>query len=61
MAKSTNSHKILLGKGNELEEEGSFDEAEKLYLEAIDKQPLEAGAYNRLMIIYRKQKAPDAE
>lgn len=61
MTKPAESHKSLLEKGIGLEKEGAFDKAEKLYLEAISKHPLEAGAYNRLMIMYRKQKALKTE
>jgi len=56
MKKEIHTHKSLLEKGLVLEQEGDFDQAEKLYLDTIRKHPLEAGSYNRLMIIYRKQK-----
>jgi hypothetical protein len=61
MAKEFQSHKSLLEKGLELEKDGAFDQAEKLYLETIKNHPLEVGAYNRLMIIYRKQRAIEKE
>jgi hypothetical protein len=61
MAKEIQSHKSLFEKGLAQEKDGAFDQAEKLYLETIRKHPLEVGAYNRLMIIYRKQKAIEKE
>lgn len=55
------SHKSLMEKGHQLEKEGEQDKAIRLYLTAVKKDPLNAAAYNRLMILYRKQKAPRKE
>lgn len=55
------SHKSLMEKGHQLEKEGEQDKAIQLYLTAVKKDPLNAAAYNRLMILYRKQKAPRKE
>ena len=40
----------------ELESEGDYKSAEKLYLRLIKNKLTDIQAYNRLMIIYRKQK-----
>ncbi|KAA5532172.1 hypothetical protein F0919_15335 [Taibaiella lutea] len=41
----------------QLEKENKPEEAEKAYLEIIKEIPAAYEAYNRLLIIYRKQKA----
>ena len=46
----------LLESGRDLEAEKDFDEAVKIYSGILKKNPLNEQAYNRLMIVYRKQK-----
>ena len=46
----------LLKKANELERNGELDEAASLYEKIIIAEPNRETAYNRLMIILRKQK-----
>ena len=46
----------LLEEGLSLEAEGDLKEAEKHYNIVLDKDSLNVTAYNRLMIIFRKQK-----
>jgi tetratricopeptide (TPR) repeat protein len=46
----------LLEKANELEKNGELDEAASLYEKIIKADPHRETAYNRLMIILRKQK-----
>jgi hypothetical protein len=41
----------------QLEKEGKTAEAEQAYLKTIKEMPTAYEAYNRLLIIYRKQKA----
>nr|WP_295870284.1 hypothetical protein [uncultured Chitinophaga sp.] len=55
------SHKSLIEKGHQLEKEGALDKAIQIYLTAVKKDPLNAAPYNRLMILYRKQKEPRKE
>lgn len=55
------SHKSLIEKGLQLEKEGATDKAIQLYLSVVKKDHLNAAAYNRLMVLYRKQKAPRKE
>lgn len=50
------SHKSLLEQARQLESEDDLAGAIKLYNEALSNDPLTIAAYNRLMIIYRKQK-----
>ena len=45
----------------ELEKQGRLDEAEKVYKGIIRANPHDEKAYDRLMIIYRKQKDPGSE
>lgn len=51
------SHKSLLEQARQLESEDDFTGAIAKYNEALSNDPLTIAAYNRLMIIYRKQKA----
>lgn len=46
----------LLNAARLLEAEGKADEAIKAYSSVTARDPLRAAAYNRLMILYRKQK-----
>jgi tetratricopeptide (TPR) repeat protein len=46
----------ILDRGRELESKGELEEAAAAYEKAIKAYPLNEMAYNRLMIIYRKQK-----
>ncbi|NML39196.1 tetratricopeptide repeat protein [Chitinophaga sp. G-6-1-13] len=55
------SHKSLIEKGLQLEKAGEPDKAIQLYLQVVKKDHLNAAAYNRLMVLYRKQKAPRKE
>ncbi|SKA42754.1 Tetratricopeptide repeat-containing protein [Chitinophaga eiseniae] len=55
------SHKSLIEKGHQLEKEGAPDKAIQVYLAAVKKDPLNAAAYNRLMVLYRKKKEPRKE
>ncbi|MGN7824007.1 tetratricopeptide repeat protein [Chitinophaga sp. 22536] len=55
------SHKSLIEKGLQLEKEGEPEKAIQLYLDVVKKDHLNAAAYNRLMVLYRKQKAPRKE
>ena len=50
------SEKELLQDAGEAEAEGSFDQAIDLYKLLIRKNDLESYYYDRLMIIYRKQR-----
>ncbi len=45
-----------LAQARSLEAEGNYKESEKLYLRLIKNKLTEVAAFNRLMIIYRKQK-----
>ncbi len=45
----------------QLEQEGSLNEAAKLYEQVIRSKPLDEHPYNRLMIIYRKLRQPKDE
>lgn len=56
MATNKKSKKELLKEARSQELEGKTNEAIKSYSLVISKDPLEAGAYNRLMILYRKLK-----
>jgi len=51
-----NSYKDLIKKAEEAEDDEQLDEAVKLYREAMKVEPSYELPYNRLMIIYRKQK-----
>jgi tetratricopeptide (TPR) repeat protein len=51
-----NSYKDLITKAEEAENNGQLDEAVKLYREAMKVEPSYELPYDRLMIIYRKQK-----
>lgn len=46
----------LLESGRKLEADKQFDESVKIYSGILKKNPLNEQAYNRLMIVYRKQK-----
>jgi len=46
----------LLNKAKRLEKQGSTDEATSVYEKIISKDPYDENAYNRLMIIHRKNK-----
>jgi len=46
----------ILKEAANAEQNENFPEAEKLYKKAMKQSPLNETAYNRLMIIYRKQK-----
>lgn len=50
-----------LSRGMELEKEGLYDEAEKVYKAIVHANPHAEMAYDRLMIIYRKQKKTETE
>lgn len=50
------SHKSLLERAHQQEAADDLPAAIKLYEEAIQNDPLTIAAYNRLMVIYRKQK-----
>lgn len=56
MAASKKSKNELLKEARSQELEGKTDDAIKSYSKVISKDPLQAGAYNRLMILYRKLK-----
>lgn len=56
MATNKKSKKELLKEARSQELEGKTNEAIKSYSLVISKDPLEAKAYNRLMILYRKLK-----
>lgn len=56
MAANKKSKKELLKEARSQELEGKTNEAIKSYSLVISKDPLEANAYNRLMILYRKLK-----
>lgn len=56
MAANKKSKKELLKEARSQELEGKTNEAIKSYSLVISKDPLEAKAYNRLMILYRKLK-----
>jgi tetratricopeptide (TPR) repeat protein len=51
------SHKSLLEQARQLEAKDDLPGAIALYDEALSNDPLTIAAYNRLMIIYRRQKA----
>lgn len=53
---SVSSYKELVKRAAEAESNDHFDEAIKLYREALAIEPSQELPYNRLMIIYRKQK-----
>jgi len=53
---SVTSYKDLITRAQEGENNDHFDEATKLYSEAITLEPSYEFPYDRLMIIYRKQK-----
>ncbi|MBC9933491.1 tetratricopeptide repeat protein [Chitinophaga qingshengii] len=55
------SHKSLMEKGLQLEKQHETEKAIQQYLDIVKKDPLNAAAYNRLMVLYRKQKAPRKE
>lgn len=46
----------LLSKAQATEEEGAGAAAAKLYHQVVKQDPVEARAYNRLMVYYRRQK-----
>lgn len=50
------SLKELIEQGLSLEKEGEFREAVKSYSAAIKRAPTYSAAYNRLMILFRRQK-----
>ncbi|MBV4355844.1 tetratricopeptide repeat protein [Pinibacter aurantiacus] len=50
------AHSNLLRKANEIERQGDLNNAEKLYLKVLEKDPYTIEAYKRLMVIFRKQK-----
>jgi tetratricopeptide (TPR) repeat protein len=56
MTKESLSFAELLSTARQMEAEGNIPEAEKLYLQIIKSDPLNVEAYNRLLVIYRKQK-----
>ena len=56
MTRSKVTVQDLLEEAIRLEGEGDFKEAEKHYYIVLDKDSLNVTAYNRLMIIFRKQK-----
>ena len=56
MAPSSITVQDLLEEALRLEGEGDLKEAEKHYNIVLDKDSLNVAAYNRLMIIFRKQK-----
>jgi tetratricopeptide (TPR) repeat protein len=51
----------LLAEAKQAEQNEDISEATKLYERAIKQAPTDERAYNRLMIIYRKEKEYDAE
>jgi hypothetical protein len=51
----------LLSQGKQLEGQEEWADAEKVYLKKIEGRPYDEVAYNRLMIVYRKQKKYDEE
>jgi tetratricopeptide (TPR) repeat protein len=51
----------LLSEAKQAEQNEDISEATKLYERAIKQAPTDERAYNRLMIIYRKEKEYDAE
>ncbi len=55
------SLKELIEKGLSLEQEGNYKEAGKSYTAAIRRAPTYPVAYNRLMILFRKQKKYEKE
>ena len=56
MAKESYSYAEQWTAARQMEAEGNMDEAEKQYLQMIKTDPTNAEAYNRLLVIYRKQK-----
>lgn len=56
MAASRRSKNELLKEARLQELEGKTEDAIKSYSQVIRKDPLQSGAYNRLMILYRKLK-----
>jgi predicted Zn-dependent protease len=50
------SNSYLLAKAKQAEQAGQADEAAQLYTELIKNKPVEAFAYNRLMVYYRRKK-----
>ncbi|RKO68245.1 tetratricopeptide repeat protein [Sphingobacterium puteale] len=56
MAASRRSKNELLKEARLQELEGKTEDAIKSYSQVISKDPLQSGAYNRLMILYRKLK-----
>jgi tetratricopeptide (TPR) repeat protein len=56
MAVQPGTEKDILQQAHEAEMEKHFDEATELYQKVIRRHPLQAHAYDRLMIIYRKLK-----
>lgn len=47
----------LMATARQMEMEGSMPDAERIYLRMIESDTLNVEAYNRLLVIYRKQKA----
>ncbi len=56
MATQVDTEKDILQQAHEAEIEEHFNEATELYQKVIKRHPLQAHAYDRLMIIYRKLK-----
>ena len=56
MATQVDTEKDILQQAHEAEIEEHFNEAAELYQKVIKRHPLQAHAYDRLMIIYRKLK-----
>jgi hypothetical protein len=56
MTKDALSFAELIATARQIETEGNLSEAETIYLQIIKSDLLNAEAYNRLLVIYRKQK-----
>jgi len=56
MTKHQHSYEDKLEAARNLEREGQLEKAEKAYQDIVDKEPTVYAAYDRLLVIYRKQK-----
>jgi lipopolysaccharide biosynthesis regulator YciM len=56
MTKDSLSFAALIETARQMETEGNVPEAEEIYLQLIKSDVINVEAYNRLLVIYRKQK-----
>jgi len=61
MAKQKIARKTRMDEARQLEKEGKSADALKIYRALARRKPLNADAYNRMMVILRKQKKYNAE